>query len=452
MRAAGLASFLLLGAIASPAVAGGASDATPFVATASTDLRLGLLGPPGQVLVAPASPRAPDVAPEWQFRAYPLHGAALNDDAAAVRRLIDGGFQVDERDRFGKTPLMVAAAFGNVAAAAALLDLGADMTARDPQLGAAAIHYAARAGHVGMATARLLLARGADAGARTFDGGTALHLAASYNQAEMIGLLVQGGVAINAVDIAGLTALQHARREGRTNAVDALLDLGARVDGLYDAVNAGDLRRVRELIAEGAPVDRLELSGTALHLAAARANAAIVAALIDAGADLEAAGDPVDSHPLHLAAIADQPEIATLLIERGADIEARDAEGRTPLMVAAGFRRDKVAAMLIAADADLHAVDSVEMAAIHHAASSGDAELILLLLARGVDVNQRNSFSGMAPLHYAAGFGDLPTISLLASHGADLNVRDRSGSTPYDVAIRCRDFLAMDLLRRLGAN
>jgi ankyrin repeat protein len=227
------------------------------------------------------------------------------------------------------------------------------------------------------------------------------------------------------------------------------LRLGARVDGLYDAVNAGDLLRVRDLLASAVPVDKLELHGTALHLAVAKGHAAIASALIDAGADLKAKGDPVDSHPLYLAALADQPEMVTLLLQRGADLEARDAEGRTPLMVAVGFGKGGVAALLVAAGADIRAVDNLEKAPIHFAAGSGAADVVSLLLARGIDVNEQNRFSGMTPLHYAAFSGGLPIISLLLSRGANLDLRDRTGSTPYDLATQDRNFAAMDLLDRL---
>jgi ankyrin repeat protein len=411
-----------------------------------------VLGHPRLPLAESITERHPDVAPEWQFRASPLHAAALNDDAAAVKRLVEIGFDADARDRFGKTPLMVASAFGNTGAAAALLDLGADMAARDKELGATALHYAARAGHVGEPTARFLLARGAEPGVKTAEGATPLHLAALFNHARMIGVLVDGGAAIDAVDSGGVTALQYARRSGRLSAVDALLRLGARVDGLNDAVNAGDLRRVRELIAAGAPVNRRELTGTALHLAVAKGNAAIVAALVDAGADLEAEGDPGEARPLHLAAIVDQPDVARLLIERGAALEARDAEGRTPLMVAAAFATNDIGALLLRAGADIEAVDTLGRAPIHHAAMSGDADLILMLLARGVDVDVRSGNAQMTPLHFAAGFSDLSAILVLASHGADLDVRDRTGSNAFDHASRCRAMLALDLLRKLAAK
>src|SRR5262245_19324630 len=76
---------------------------------------------------------------------HTLHHAALNDDVKAALKWIESGIPVDTRDDEGRTPLMVAAAFGNLAVAEALLTYGADPLLRDKQ-GEAAIHFAARTG------------------------------------------------------------------------------------------------------------------------------------------------------------------------------------------------------------------------------------------------------------------------------------------------------------------
>jgi ankyrin repeat protein len=67
------------------------------------------------------------------------------------------------------------------------------------------------------------------------------------------------------------------------------------VDDLHKAARAGDLQRVEELIARGAPVNgRDSLGGT----------------------------------PLHDAAWAGETEIVALLIAKGAEVNARHTEGR----------------------------------------------------------------------------------------------------------------------------
>ncbi|MCB1500646.1 MAG: ankyrin repeat domain-containing protein [Bauldia sp.] len=383
--------------------------------------------------------------------AYPLHAAALNDDVRLALRLLDRGTLADTRDANGRTPLMVAAAFGNRAVAEVLLAGGANPSARDRLYGDTALHFAALAGRVEVA--RLLLARGADINTGANMGETPLHYAALYNHRKMIAFLIEGGANIDAADGTGLTPLQYAGKRGRLQARDLLRELGARPDTLLDAVNAGDLTRVRELLRAGVDPNQPELNGTALHLAAVLGRVAIAAALIDAGADLEAEGEPVSSHPLHLAAFHNRLDLVSLLLDRGAQVDARDAEGRTPLIVAALYAGDAaLAEVLLANGADPGATDrTLEDPVIHYAAQSGNKAIAGLLLAHGVDVNVRNRRSGAAAIHCAAVMSKLDMVRFLVASGSDLSPVDATGLTPYEQANHHSEFRVMALLRELGA-
>jgi ankyrin repeat protein len=445
MKVAAASVVILLSAL--PAAAETASLTLP----PSTDTALFVApGNLGDIDSRPAPD--PQFAPEWQFRGFPLHAAALADDSARISELVASGFEVDYRDRYGKTPLMVAAAFGNVDAVRRLLALGADIEAGDTVTGARALHHAARMGHAGLPAARVLAAAGADVNAGAFHGETPLHLAASYGHIGMIAFLAESGASLEARDTEGVRPLEAARRLGRMVGVETLLRLGAREDTIHDAVNAGDLARVRQLLGAGASANDSGLDGGPLARAAAKGYVAVAAALVDAGADIEGEDNPWSSRPLHIAAIADQPAMAAFLIESGADLESRDAEGRTPLMVAAGYQKTAVGQLLIDAGADVTAVDNMEMAAIHYTAMSGDADLMLQLMRRGINANSQNRLNGMAPLHYAAGFGDLSVIRLLASHGGDFHLRDRTGRTPLDHAYHCGAMLAAALIAQLDPH
>lgn len=320
-------------------------------------------GPPG--LASPAAPPESGVqlallgqglgheaAPRPRYR---LHAAALDNRVADALGLIERGVPVDVRDAQGATPLMVAAAFGNREVAEVLIGHGADPNARDSVNGATPLHFAAMAGH--SALVNLLLASGARIDIRDSLGETPLHYAAFYNRADMIELLATAGANLDLPSHAGLTPFSLASRHGRMAATAALSGRGAREGSLIDAVNAGDLVRVRKLIAEGADVSASGLWGTPLHMAVAKGYVAIAAALLDAHADLESAGDPSDAHPLHVAALVDEAAMAAFLLERGADLEARDAEGRTPLMVAEAFASGAVAELLLLRSARPAAID-----------------------------------------------------------------------------------------------
>jgi|GEM_PF-1859967 len=51
------------------------------------------------------------------MKAYPLHVAAGNDDAPAIKQLLSGGVETDARDSSGATALLVATRANNVRAA-----------------------------------------------------------------------------------------------------------------------------------------------------------------------------------------------------------------------------------------------------------------------------------------------------------------------------------------------
>ncbi|MGE0041333.1 MAG: ankyrin repeat domain-containing protein [Vicinamibacterales bacterium] len=125
---------------------------------------------------------------------------------------------------------------------------------------------------------------------------------------------------------------------------------------LARAADRGDLAAVRTLLSEGADVRAFDESGqTALHWAArgggptgphrehpaSGQRLAVIAALLDAGADIDAVdrrprviGGSSGWTPLVLALHHQQFGAATLLLERGADPNIRSREGLSAMEVA----------------------------------------------------------------------------------------------------------------------
>lgn len=72
------------------------------------------------------------------------------------------------------------------------------------------------------------------------------------------------------------------------------------------------------LLEHGADIEaRDDFGGTPLHAASRKANAAIVETLLDYGADIEAKDD-LDNTPLETAAGRGEPAVMTILLDRGA--------------------------------------------------------------------------------------------------------------------------------------
>ncbi len=94
-----------------------------------------------------------------------LHSASQGGSAHIVARLLEAGFDVNERDRYGRVPLHYAAELGREDVAQTLLDRGADIDARSLS-GVSAYNTAKAVGREPMA--RFLAAAGASTEPRTF--------------------------------------------------------------------------------------------------------------------------------------------------------------------------------------------------------------------------------------------------------------------------------------------
>lgn len=100
-----------------------------------------------------------------------LHAATLQGEVDTIRRLVKAGADLNKRDAYGSTPLLIAATFGRAEAAQALIDAGADLNLWNNE-GSTALHVAAFFGRTEIV--RVLLEKGANRYIRNFAGHSAL--------------------------------------------------------------------------------------------------------------------------------------------------------------------------------------------------------------------------------------------------------------------------------------
>ena len=120
--------------------------------------------------------------------------AIQRGDVQAVGELLRSGIDVDARDRYGQTALMLAAHRGYGEIAALLVEAGADLNVA-AKYNLTALMLAIVAGHA--AVARVLIEAGADldirgTGAPGFAGKTALDLAIAREMTELYADLRRG--------------------------------------------------------------------------------------------------------------------------------------------------------------------------------------------------------------------------------------------------------------------
>lgn len=227
------------------------------------------------------------------------------------------------------------------------------------------------------------------------------------------------------------------------------LEAGAAAGELNAAIAAGDAPRLQKAIAGGADVNEDGPNGTPLHEAIMYGSLEMVTALVDAGANLEAETLAGNERPLHVAAIANQPAIIAFLVKKGAGLETRDAQGRTPLLMAVGHERAEATTALLDGGADARAADGIYGdTPLHFSATTGNVAIAKLLLARKIDIDPLSA-AGDSPLHYAAMDDRTDMVRFLAAKGANLDLKNGKGLTPLAQA-RGQD--TKEVLLELGAK
>jgi len=456
----------------------------PTLASAIVASVIALLTVPTAFVLA-ARAEAKPTAEQKAEPAKSLRRAAYDGDIEQVKSLISKGADVNEKGRWGITPL----------------------------------HLASREGHAEVA--RLLISKGAylnsvSENAPGLNEMTPLHCAAASGNKQTVELLLSEGAEINARNGGGMTPLFEAMKSsaaGRKEIVELVVAKGAKVPALHLAAYVGDIEKVRKCLQDGIDINSQEnFCCTALHAAANGGKKDVVEFLINRGANIDAR-DTSGMTPLYYTAIHNCEDIADLLLSKGADVNAKDEsgfallhyavfcedskdavklligkganvnikddDGSTPLVWAVWWSDKDMVELLISKGADLKQEDNYGYAALYWAAVQGSEDLVELLVAKGAapisaiylavctgdlakvkrlveegaDVNTRAKGSGGGTPLFAAVFGDNNDIAkFLIAKGADVNAKDKAGVTPLHYACEHGKRNMAELLINEGAD
>jgi ankyrin repeat protein len=219
------------------------------------------------------------------------------------------------------------------------------------------------------------------------------------------------------VAAAGLAARAHAQTPPSTHEIAAYA-------GLHAAAANGDAAEIARLAAAGANLNARDSHGrTPLMVAAHGRHVAAAKALIDAKADLNLL-DAQAYDVITIAAVADDVSMLELALASGGNARAITSPYKgTALIAAAHLGHAKVVEALIAAKAPLDHVNNLAWTALIEAIVLGDG----------------------GPRHQA-------TIEALVKGGANLNLADGQGVRPLSLA-RSRGYRRVaEMLERAGAK
>ena len=356
--------------------------------------------------------------------ATPLWMASVNGSAAMVRKLLDARAQPNLALLLGETPLMAAARSGNPDVVDQLIDKGANVNAHGPR-GQTALMWAVSQQHSDIV--RILVSRGADIHARSevlsqvmavpphgkleynrsipFGGETALLFAARVGDLASAKLLLAAGANVNDADAWGVSAMVLAAHSGFTEIVEVLLDKGADANAigpgftaLHEAVMRRDERMVTALLAHGANPNTPLQTWTPERRSSA---------------DFNFAPSLVGATPFWLAAHFHEPAVMRLLVKQGADplfvlrneyyvndFNDRRTQASTALLAALGIGGGRAWVLPDRAQLEALIFESVKLA-----------------IDLGVDVNAVNT-DGRTALDVARASKLEPIVKFLIDHGA----------------------------------
>ncbi len=369
-----------------------------------------------------------DVNAENRYGVPPLSLASTNGNATIVGLLLDSGADPNESLEGGETVLMIAARTGNLEAVKELLGEGADPNAQERRE-QTALMWAAAEGHTPVVEA--LIDAGADVQATLGSGFTPMFFAVREGHTDVALMLLEAGVDVNeALRLQrnrGTSPLLMAVRNGHFELAVALIEAGADPnDQLSGFAPLHTMSWVRKPDASDlgnpAPIG----SGNLTSLEFVRAIVALGADVnlrLDEGAPRQPNSatrlGSGGATPFLLAADRADAALMALLLELGADPFMANLRGTTPLMAAAGLGTTapeeeagtelevlEVTRLMLELGADVNTVNDEDDTAMHGAAYGMFPTVVELLADNGADPHiwKRENHRGWSPLFIAEGY------------------------------------------------
>uniref|UniRef100_A0A9J8A400 SAM domain-containing protein n=2 Tax=Cyprinus carpio TaxID=7962 RepID=A0A9J8A400_CYPCA len=320
-----------------------------------------------------------------------------------VRFLLRKGASVDRRNHYGWTPLMQAARFGHLNVAHILLENGAEINGRN-RMGASVLTMAVRGGHTHVA--KLLLENGAFVD--DFD-----HLAVAEGNASGNNN-VHGD---NGKTFLEITPLLAAAQHGHEAVVRLLLEWGADVNfcqkstgwsALMLAAAGGTVSVTQQLVERGADADHLNVLGKTAFEVALQLQHKEVKNYLDSITTVRPQPDDEKKRPdvFHALKLGNAQLVKEIVEEDASQVNVSNADGASPLMMAA---------------------------------VSGQLEVVQLLVEKHADMDRQDSVHGWTALMQATYHGNKDVVKFLLNQGADVNLRAKNGYTAFDLVMLLND-------------
>jgi ankyrin repeat protein len=366
-----------------------------------------------------------------------LHFAAQWKADAYIPYIIKQGANTEASNAAGETPLFIAVKYNRPTSVRTLLNNSASMASRDTQ-GNTVLHAAVRWNT--RDTAEVLIDAGMDINVHAANGKTPLHDAVRLGIVNLETLLVQRGANLEVRDNDGNTPFMEAVAAGYPASMERLADIGAdpltrNIHGntpLHIAVAMERSDMVNLLLGWGASIHARNAQGRTPFQTAMVTSPRMVSTLLTK--DRIHMTDDNGASPITIAIQEDAgPAMVKIIIDQDARVNSVDAEGRSPLRLAADKKAWDLVKLLADAGSDPFIIAGDGKTAAEIALAHGEQGVQAMFSGRAIHCKDA---SGNTILHYAAREDNPDLIALLLEFGANKSVKNIAAESPADIAQR----------------
>lgn len=373
-----------------------------------------------------------------------LHVCARINEADLIAFFAFKNADTEIENADGDTPLLVAVKNDNIESAKVLIQMGANIFAKDAAENSAL--------QLALAKNELwyeVMITEKTGQIRAINGDSIVHYFVRTDDEKAIDFCIKKQLPLSVENNEGDTPLSLCyKRADETVPVGiaaALLQAGCECE-------RGDFAYFEDSVRTHNTMLRFADGQTPLHLATILGHTGIVNYFLNEKtpvriSDILQAQDIAGSTPLHEAVRYGRVEIAKILLDAGAKVDALDAVGKSPfLLIIPAEKQLEMYNVLLAASADVTQKDMYGDTVLHVCTMAAvKTDVLSVLINHGAPVNERNK-KGVTPLSLAIEKNNTEHVIFYARAGGDINAEDMEGNTPLTRALESP---SIDMLKTL---